>query len=44
MNITMQEETKSQLGLFEASIYIIFQISQNYKHKMKNASFYSTLS
>jgi len=34
MNITVQEETKSQLGIFEASIYIIFNILQNYKHKM----------
>jgi len=33
MNITVHEETTSQLGLFEASIYIIFKL---YKHKMKN--------
>jgi len=31
MNITVQEESKSQLGLFEASTYIIFNI----QHKMK---------
>jgi len=37
MNLTVQEETRSQRGLFEASTYIIFNILQNYKHKMKNA-------
>jgi len=37
MNLTVQEETKRQLGLFEASTYITFTILQNYKHKMKNA-------
>jgi len=37
MNITVHEETKSQLGLFETSTYVIFKIFQNYRHKKKNA-------
>jgi len=37
MNISVQEETKSQSALFEASTWIIFNILQNFKHKMKNA-------
>jgi len=30
MNISVQKETKSQLGLFKASTDIIFKILQNY--------------
>jgi len=35
MNVTVQEEAKSQLGLFEAPTYIYYL--KCYKHKMKNA-------